>query len=867
MKTLSIEKGFDEDGIRSIADKIKTRLHDLDKSVENNKGRWAWELLQNAKDSVADTDKRKVSVQIELNQNRVVFRHNGTHFDEQDVRGIINQISSKEVTEGTKRKQTGRFGTGFLTTHILSKVIYIEGIYESNDKEFSRFNFSLDRNGKTRDDLIPKIQKARQDFLNSIKQNKIDTHDESAYNTSFVYNLDTDEEKKIARVGIDEFTKLIPYVLASIQAIDSVEIIDNINNSKIKFENNKEATDKFIIEIFKTEGEKTTPIKLLFSKDNDFAVSIAAILETTENGYNILNLNNIPKLFCDFPLIGTEKFYFPVIVNSFDFTPQTERDGVWLKKKDDIEVKINREILEKAVGLYKNLLVEVAKGNFYNLFNIADTRNPEADEKYFDEKWYQNKIQIPLRESIQITPIVDTIRNGRVAIKENDSCVDFPYGINKEEREKICELCNIQEHFVLPLQTHIHKWSDILWTNEFNCNDESILKFISGKSNISELQESIGEKNVFEWLNEIYRFTIKEKKNLETFKKYSVLPNQKGTFKKRNDISKDQIKDDELKKIALQLGYDYYDILLPDEIDFDESPSTKTKDSIARQITDEINKYLKSGDEKENVKVATRQLTKWFKDNEEDGKKHFPELYKKREKLFLDTIKDQSSLYLVADNEEQLPTLAKIAEAIKGDSNILTLILNLIREKQELNELKEVGEYFEKVLADALIQHEFQVEKVSVGRDLIITLKNSKTEYSIEVKSTRYYDFVAMTPAQGKTASANPDNYALCVIHNDGTTPTVEYVRDNAKLILDIGEQVNKKVIKMEEFENKHSEISTTSDDIVLAFENGLDYKYQISNKIWGQGKTFEQFIKFISDRQTTILETALQLDGKQNGL
>ncbi|MHB8260364.1 MAG: hypothetical protein ACYDCN_16880 [Bacteroidia bacterium] len=72
----SIENGRKEDGNRSIAEKIIKRLHDLNKTVENNQGRWAWELLQNAKDSIAEDD-RNVSVQIQLDENNVEFRHNG----------------------------------------------------------------------------------------------------------------------------------------------------------------------------------------------------------------------------------------------------------------------------------------------------------------------------------------------------------------------------------------------------------------------------------------------------------------------------------------------------------------------------------------------------------------------------------------------------------------------------------------------------------------------------------------------------------------------------------------------------------------------------------------------------------------------
>ena len=155
----SIEEGRKEDGNRSIADKIIKRLHDLEKTVQNNHGRWAWELLQNAKDSVAETG-RKVSVQVIYNHDKIEFSHNGNHFTEKDIRGLINQISSKEVDEGEVSTRTGRFGTGFLTTHLLSKEVYIKGIVETSGGDLFQFGFPLNRNGKTTAVLIPKIENA-----------------------------------------------------------------------------------------------------------------------------------------------------------------------------------------------------------------------------------------------------------------------------------------------------------------------------------------------------------------------------------------------------------------------------------------------------------------------------------------------------------------------------------------------------------------------------------------------------------------------------------------------------------------------------------------------------------------------------------
>ena len=81
----SIEDGNKEDGKRSIADKIIKRLHDLNKTVINNQGRWVWELLQNAKDSIANTIDSKISIKIILTENQVEFKHNGIHFTEMDI--------------------------------------------------------------------------------------------------------------------------------------------------------------------------------------------------------------------------------------------------------------------------------------------------------------------------------------------------------------------------------------------------------------------------------------------------------------------------------------------------------------------------------------------------------------------------------------------------------------------------------------------------------------------------------------------------------------------------------------------------------------------------------------------------------------
>jgi hypothetical protein len=214
-------------------------------------------------------------------------------------------------------------------------------------------------------ELAPKVENAWTGFQESVKKIGTD-NDKNEFNTSFCYFLESESQKAIARIGIEEFSKLIPFVLTFIAKIEHVEIADNIRKEHISFRINKKSKDGLITAIEKIKNKEKTEILILQAFNE--RVSIATEIEKIEKGYSVKSIKDTPKIFCDFPLIGTENFHFPVIVNSFFFNPQTERDGVWLKGNDDIEVKENRELLENAVELYKNLISRIAEQDFFALY-------------------------------------------------------------------------------------------------------------------------------------------------------------------------------------------------------------------------------------------------------------------------------------------------------------------------------------------------------------------------------------------------------------------------------------------------------------------------------------------------------------------
>lgn len=119
---------------RIIATKIHKELSDLRARVDASPTipkRWVWELIQNAKD-VNIGGKVRVRIESELDGSdaHVTFKHNGGAFSAENIRFLIEQVSSKNRTKDSTGRPTttGKFGTGFLTTHLLSPYVLVTGV-------------------------------------------------------------------------------------------------------------------------------------------------------------------------------------------------------------------------------------------------------------------------------------------------------------------------------------------------------------------------------------------------------------------------------------------------------------------------------------------------------------------------------------------------------------------------------------------------------------------------------------------------------------------------------------------------------------------------------------------------------------------
>lgn len=84
-----------------------------------------------------------------------------------DVLNVISPDSGKDDEKDESNKENiGKFGTGLVSTHILSSLMQVKGIFcKKDDNSLFEFAFTLDRSCfEDKTELIDEMAKVRTDF-------------------------------------------------------------------------------------------------------------------------------------------------------------------------------------------------------------------------------------------------------------------------------------------------------------------------------------------------------------------------------------------------------------------------------------------------------------------------------------------------------------------------------------------------------------------------------------------------------------------------------------------------------------------------------------------------------------------------------
>ncbi|KAF3884086.1 hypothetical protein AB0758_33005 [Tolypothrix bouteillei VB521301_2] len=593
---------------RIAAQKIFEKMRILRmSSTENSKRRWIWELLQNANDKGAiDFPDEQVAVRVRLTDDSIEFSHNYSYFTNKNIEGLIRQISSDDKdwgdTDKTEMPKTiGRFGTGFLTTHLLSEKVNVKGLFQ-DEGVLQRFSFPLDRSGRELKSLIESINNSFEEVNTSLNDSPhIENPDFSACNTTFEYELD-ESGKAIAEVGLDDLENSLPYTLIFIDKIKRVEI-ERSNCEKIVYE--KQAPthltkDIKIVEFDKIQGDRIQ--KLYFACLSEELTSIAIQIDRDDNQTSILPFNNeTPKIFLGFPLIGTEDFNFPVVINNPFLEPTEPRDGVFLTMKNEENIINNKKIVRGCVELYFILLQYAIDNDWQNLYLLAKTDLPNPLD-WVSTDWYAQHIQKVLRARLMQSSIVYTDNPLYPKIQLAEAL--FPYAKSKSKISTIWDFANAFLSDCLPKKEHIGFWYEIIdnsWGKDLRYTLKRLVADVARFSNVTQLSDKIHqfEEEALHWLNKLIGFVLSEERDL--LSEFAIIPNQYGEFKKREELWTDKDIPEELKDILKILQQDWRSKLKHNQITSCELAIAKS----IQDIVDSINRIIK---ENTNPKVKDAVL-------------------------------------------------------------------------------------------------------------------------------------------------------------------------------------------------------------------------------------------------------------------
>jgi hypothetical protein len=903
------QEKFDDLAISS-QDRVSEKINKVINSNEA-KRRWFWELIQNAKDTVVK--QRKVSIRLKYTRDIngklvLIFEHSGnpfkpspdpTRFD--DLKNIVLTGSGKPPKIGV----TGKFGTGFQSTHILSLYLKIEGAYQTEHGAYKFFDVTLDRtafDGKeeNRQNRIKSISGS----LNDIKNFKDAPNDYSPCNTEFrttkfTYFLDynlhgLDWAKRMIEEGLKDIHQTLPFTLVYVPEIDKVTIIDEVNAKTItEFSISK--TDNIDVIKTTTISKKVTdlnqevvvnpsPKTIIASISNDYAE--VAIQIDDSNGIRLCDFSKqystetgteFPILFSSFPLVGSEDFQFPLVVNSNSFKPEETRDGIELKTNRDG----NQNIIVQAISLYKEFLYTASRLFWQDIYLLAKTSKSAISDnhKWLSRNWYETEVLKPLRNEVLFTQLVDVQLNQifmRRAIKSRDGDNQIFFPIN-ENMEKLHAFGNDIFPNSLPMLKDVSNWNSILWDNSTftKINIDFIIVTIAKHLKVENLAKRLYNDitridDTLSWLHRLYEFIMEDFED-RTFQLFNysknneplgIIPNRELEFKTIIELKEDVgyngegVIDDKLLKIhhslcpdaklKSKLLHENFSQLLPTKDCLKES-------DIAALIRDIIDSEFKKGGEYSLEFVKTlSEIYNWLS-YEEDSKRvnsnkgYFDDALKRK---ILETImppgKEIYLTKLLELDRDGKVDMARQAE-ILSDPELeekLTIGKKVLEKQRRFRENKRQGEYYEDIFYSIMKKYNQRLDtnKIDGEQDFIITNISSEEDYYVEIKSVGSSETeILLTDRQAKMAKRHPANYFLCVIRITDN-PTEEYFKSNAYFNGNIGNILSSKVTQAEDFESPQSGLTVRFEDEILEQFNMYRYKIGIDFQYWGE-QNFNNFI------------------------
>lgn len=535
--------------VRNEARHIRAKINDARGSRHDAGVRWPFELLQNALDAGPRLGRNRVEVGLRQEGQKFIFEHDGAFFTLRDLAALLSGGSSKEFeSEDT----TGRFGTGFLVTHVLAPQTMVSGIF-SSDEGLERFEIMLDRAGD--EDAIVANIGACEAAINSASR-LVET--DGIASARFAYVTD---DAATLHLGMASFRSAVPYLFATCERLGRVTI-----------EAEGGATEMWeagALTLRTVAGAVVHERSILCDREGQReyrAVRVAATSSPSHAAVAVLTLvdarwrlhlpgHDFPRVFCRYPIRSSTFLPINAVLDA-PFDLDQERRRILL---DNEEVK---RVFHSSVGAVVELVrmaYEEGWDERHWLARAAPSPSSFGDKEDEQETgWLTNEMRL-LAEELARMKLVSTRKGFGPAVEgtDNEWFADFVDAkIDGTSMTRLWPLVDDAENLYPPVETLAESWGMIAsgWHNlDVPVNQiglATLAKYVRDDAErIEDLQVRCDKREwIARFLDVVGECSVGRGINTELLEK--LLPNQRGALVPLKSLKRDGGIPESLKEIA-----------------------------------------------------------------------------------------------------------------------------------------------------------------------------------------------------------------------------------------------------------------------------------------------------------------------------
>ena len=621
------EKTQKESQRRFLAKHIFARVNEARDSIPSAGRRWPFELLQNALDFGPRTGRSLVMVSLSSQREKVVFEHDGIPFSAHDLDALLSGGSNKDFES---EETTGRFGTGFLVTHVLAERARLRGLLNAPNG-YEQFNLFLDRGGDV-EAILGNMKASITAIHDAIPVQDSDLH--QIPSARFEYHID---DENPLTLGIDSLRSALPYLFATRQILGRVELQNGKESSEI-WQPGEVRT--YLFDDSHVEGRSlqiqhacqglTEFRTFRFKAKEDSSASALVLVERITEGWKVVPPEeDDPIIYREYPLRGSG--FLPTnFVLDGKFDPNEDRSGLLMneKSKELIREAFNAAVMAVKFAFAKkwedaHLLAKVCmpSGSF-------DTGDPE------EKKWWAEQLE-SFAQRVAELPIVAGTAQMLPAISQNGGTADFiipslfsDSSLEETNVERMWPLVERVTNLLPPRKELVSIWTEIAqgWHSldvPVNRISVKVLAEWAGK-NADTLDGLQVDGDATQWLSsfvDIVGECWRNRSGVDLTVLGGLLPDQNRRLRSPSDLTRDDGISEVLKDICADMGLDVREHLIHGDLQKASSdgnlpnlkyalekavPNVTTEEDVFRKAIEHLRTRLPEGRRCDNIPIGVQ---------------------------------------------------------------------------------------------------------------------------------------------------------------------------------------------------------------------------------------------------------------------